>query len=416
MVAQNGVVGKGFFPDAPGPLTRASLGEATDKATSLLAGHASNLLFIKGIDYPLTTSFSCGHAEPLAQTLTGVAPGITGNTAYSGGPSVDTLMAKALGAGDPFALYAGTKGYIAERISFKAGGAGQTRAADTNPYLLYAKVVGLAQTGAGGVTTMDPAAAELAATRKSVNDLVREELKSLLASPGLSVADRQRLQQHFDAIRDVELKMEAMSSAPLTCTTAGLPIDSYEAFASGFAFKGSMMEDVVKLHLQIVALAFACNYHRVGTLQWGDGTDGTKYDVTSNASLGWTFHQLSHRIQSDSAKGNNPVAEMAHHEIDVVRMQSLAFGLDAFKAHGLENNALIVWTNSISDGPTHSAKDVPMIIWGNGGGKIKQGAFIDAGGTKNGKILNTLMATGLSDLPTAPPTVADGGTFAAMMA
>jgi len=91
-------------------------------------------------------------------------------------------------------------------------------------------------------------------------------------------------------------------------------------------------------------------------------------------------------------------------------------GLDAFKAHGLENNSLIVWTNSISDGPTHSAKDVPMIIWGNGGGKIKQGAFIDAGGTKNGKILNTLMAAGLSDLPAAPPTVADGGTFAGMMA
>ena len=77
-----------------------------------------------------------------------------------------------------------------------------------------------------------------------------------------------------------------------------------------------MMEDIVKLHLQILAVAFGCNYNRVATLQWGDGTDGTKYNVASNASLQWTFHQLSHRIQSDSASGNNPTAEAAHHEID----------------------------------------------------------------------------------------------------
>ena len=39
----------------------------------------------------------------------------------------------------------------------------------------------------------------------------------------------------------------------------------------------------------------ADTFDRVGTLQWGDGTDSTKYSVPSNASLGWTFHQLSHQ-------------------------------------------------------------------------------------------------------------------------
>ena len=39
------------------------------------------------------------------------------------------------------------------------------------------------------------------------------------------------------------------------------------------------------LHMQLVALAFACNYNRVATLQWGDGTDGTKYSVPSNSGL-----------------------------------------------------------------------------------------------------------------------------------
>ena len=77
-------------------------------------------------------------------------------------------------------LYAGNKknGYIAERISFKAAGSGQVRPADDNPYTLYTKLVGLA--GSGGTPT--PMANQLLVRRKSVNDLVRGELKSSSAT------------------------------------------------------------------------------------------------------------------------------------------------------------------------------------------------------------------------------------------
>jgi hypothetical protein len=433
IVAQNGVVGDAFFPNTVGALTTANVGPvptgavptATEKATAYLAPHAANLVFIKGINYPKTAPQGCGHAEGLCQTLTGVAPGSTGNTAYSGGPSADVLIGKALGQ-DPLALYAGTKGYIAERISFKAAGAGQVRAADVNPYTLYSKVVSLTTStpstpstgtgGSGGSTPVDPVAAELANTRKSVNDLVRGEMKSIMANSALSKADKDRLQQHLDAIRDVEMKMDGMAVNAMSCGKAGLPTDKYEALRTGFAFKGSMMEDIVKLHLQIMAVAFGCNYSRVGTLQWGDGTDGTKYDVPSNSGLGWSFHQLSHRIMSDSASGNNPTAKQAHHEIDGLRMQSLAVGFDAFKAHGLEKNSMIIWTNSIADGPSHVTRDVPMIIWGNGGGALKQGVFVDAGGGANAKILNTIIAAATADKGGTAATLGGGGTFAGIMA
>jgi hypothetical protein len=193
------------------------------------------------------------------------------------------------------------------------------------------------------------------------------------------------------------------------------PVDQYEALKSGFSFKATQMEDYVKLHLQILAVAFACNYNRVATLQWGDGTDGTKYDVPSNAGLGWSFHQLSHRVQSDSATGNNPTAESAHHEIDIVRMKTLLAGLDAFKAHGLQNSAQIVWTNTISDGPSHSTRGVPMIVWGNGGGYLKQGTYLDTSGTQNAKVLNTLMAAATRDVSPNAPAIGSG-TYDAMKA
>jgi hypothetical protein len=411
VVGQNGVVGKKFFPSNPGELTTASLAEAGDIATGVLSPHAANLLFIKNINYPLQFGRGCGHSEGCVQTLTGLEPGSSGNTAYSSGPSADTLIANALDAGDPLALYSGSKGFIAERISFKAAGAGQVRSADVNPYLLYSKVVGLASgtpATPGALPPMDPIAQELANRRKSVNDVVREQLNRLRNMSELSMADKQRLDQHFQAIRDIEVNMGNMGPSEAVCSQDGLPVDEYEALMSGFKFQSAKMEDYVRLHLQIMAVAFGCNYSRIGTLQWGDGTDGTKYDVPSNVGLGWSFHQLSHRIQSDTTSGNNPTAEAAHHEVDTLRMRTFLAGLEAFKAHGLQNNAQIVWTNTLADGPSHSTHGVPMIIWGSGGGYLKQGTFIDANRTGNAKVLNTIMAAATRSVTATPPAIGSG--------
>lgn len=415
IVAQNGQVNKKFFPASPGALTKEGLAGATDIATSALANHADNLLFLKGLNYPVTGPRSCGHAEANVQSLTGLAPGSNGNGSYAAGASVDTLIGKAVGK-DPLALYSGAKGFIAERISFKAAGAGQVRSADVNPYLLYAKIVGLPttmpSTGTGGGTTMpsagDALAAELANKKKSVNDLVRGELKDLMNMSVLSSADKMRLDQHFQAIRDLEVNMGNMEPTGAACSLDGLPQDKYKALMSGFKFQGAQMEEYVKLHLQAIAVAFACNFNRVATLQWGDGTDGTIYSVNSNKDLGWTFHQLSHRIQDDVKSGNNPTAEAAHHEIDTLRMQSLAVGLDAFKAHGLKDVAQVVWTNSLADGPSHSTAGVPMVIWGSGGGFLKQGTYIDTAGTANAKVLNTLMAAATRDVTMTAPMIGSG--------
>jgi Protein of unknown function (DUF1552) len=402
MVAACGVVGKSFFPDATGALTQSGLAGATDRATAVLAPHAENLLFIKNINFPLGSPSGCGHAQGLCQSLTATQPGGSGPSAYSGGISADMVIAQAVNpnGADPMTLYAGAKSYIAERISFKAGGAGQVRAADLNPYTLYSKLVGLTGSGSGSTTTVDPVAQELATTRKSVNDLVRGELNSLMGNSALSSADVQRLKQHFDSIRDVEVTMSGMaSSAAAMCTQNGLSTDQLSMYQSGIAFtqSNSMIEDVVKLHLELVALAFACNYNRVGTLQWGDGTDETKYAVPSNASLNWPFHHISHRVDSDGTSGSNPTAEQAHHEIDTLRMQSLLHGLDAFKARGLQNQSIIMWTNHVADGPSHSMTNVPHIIWGNGGGYLKTGQYIDAGKVTNNKLFNTLITAAIRD-------------------
>jgi len=204
------------------------------------------------------------------------------------------------------------------------------------------------------------------------------------------------------------------------CTTSGLDTTTLGSYKSGFSFKtNGMIETVSLLHMQLAALAFACNYNRVATLQWGDGTDTTKYPVPSAQSLGWTFHQISHRIQSDGSVGNDPNAELAHHDIDVVRMQTLAKGFDAFNSRGLANSAIVMWAPHISDGPSHSGRNVPHIIWGNGGGFLKTGQFIDAGNVTNNKLHNTLITAAIRDKSSATINFGSGtgtGMIAGMLA
>lgn len=405
IVAACGVVGSRFFPGSTGPLSTESLA-SSGKATAKLSAHAANLLFVKGVNFPMGGPSGCGHAQGLCQALTATTSGGSGAQATSNGPSADWVIAQKVTPGvDPLNLYAGNRrnGYIAERISFKAGGAGQVRSADDNPYNLYSKLVGLVSPDGTPMPGGGSVAQELAETRNSVNDLVREELTALMNNPALSAADRARLDQHFTAIRDAEVTMGEMADLSAACSMGTIDTTRIEQFESGFAFStNGMIEEVAKLHMGLVALAFACGYSRVAAMQWGDGTDGTKYDVPSNAGLGWPFHHLSHRVQSDSATGNNPTAENAHAEIDERRMETFAAGLDQFAARGLEDKGFVMWTNHVADGPSHSFRNVPHIIWGDGGGYLKQGQFVDAGNSVNNKLLNTLItaATQETGVPT----------------
>jgi hypothetical protein len=154
-------------------------------------------------------------------------------------------------------------------------------------------------------------------------------------------------------------------------------------------------------------------------MQWGDGTDGSHYTVPEATALGWTFHQISHRVMSDSATGNNMQAENAHHAIDVVRMQTLAAGLDAFKSRDLANKSIVMWTTHIADGPSHSGSNVPHIIWGNGGGFLKTGQYLDPGKITSNKLHNTLITAAIRDKSTAAVNFGSGsgtGMIAGMMA
>jgi hypothetical protein len=392
-----GVVPAEFFPSATGALTREGLASA-GKATSHLAAHAEHLLFVSGVNWPRNI-LSDAHAEGFCQVLTATAPVGSGTNAMGGGPSADVVVASHLHPDrDPLTLYAGNRknGFMAERLSF--AGPGKVRAATDNPYTLYLELMGLAAPGGAMTPEGERAAGLLARSRKSIHDLVRDDLTGLMRHPRLSSADRQRLQLHFDSIRDLEVAMGGMGNIPAQgCSLGGLDVEALESCKDYVYDPITATEKTLRLHMSLVALAFACDYRRTATIQWGDGYDHTRYQVPSNASQ-FPFSFIAHRNQSDGFSGATiPNAEQAHAEIDVVRMQSLAAGLDHFKARGLQDQCFVMWTNHFRDSPAHSFRNVPHIIWGSGGGYLKQGQYIDVGGVNNNRLHNTLITAAIRD-------------------
>jgi Protein of unknown function (DUF1552) len=401
LIAANGVVPGTFWPGATGALSEASF---SGKSTAPLAPFASNLVLVKGTRFPGGLT-SCGHAQGLAQSLTGKPNQGSGNSSTGAGISADMAIAQAVNGGkEPLTLYSGKKNYIGERISF--AGAGNARAAQVNPYATYQSLVGLVgatptDTGSTPAPTTPAMTDELLVRRKSVNDLVRDELMNIKGLSGLSADDVRRIDQHMEAVLQIELNMmnagmNMPGSGGAGCTEGTINKTGLEAFKNGINFSqnGNMIEDLVKLHFETVALAFACNANRVATLQWGDGTDGTKYSGISGP--GWPFHQVSHRIQSDGASGapgsaDYTACEKAHTEVDTIRMNTLAYGLKQFEDRGLFSNSFVYWSNHCATGPDHSFNNLPVIIAGNAGGRLKQGVYVDANNATNDKTLSTLI-------------------------
>lgn len=406
IVQANGVIQEKFWPSSAGALSAANM---AGMAVEPLAPFAANLLIVKGIKHPGGNPGACGHAQGYVQSLTGVNPGSEGNSSTSGGPSVDVVISKALNPSgvDPITLYSGVQqgAFIAERISF-TGAKVAARPAQLNPYETYKRITGVVSQEEGGgeqsPTSGPTAVDDLLLRKKSVNDVVLAEFQSLLARKELSAEDKRRLTNHMDGIRNLENNL--MSTGGMmndindgngnmaTCSISPSALTALDAYKNGVKFdpNSHMIEDLVKLHAETVALSFACGQNRTATLQWGAGTDGTVYDTVSKGGYN-TFHKLSHQTNSDATAGNDSFAKEAHREIDIIRMKTFAAVLQTFSDRGLFDNSFIYLTNSIAIGTSHTYNPIPVIIAGNAGGFFKQGQFMDAGGKTNAPLMASLL-------------------------
>ncbi|WP_437902058.1 DUF1552 domain-containing protein [Sorangium sp. So ce327] len=369
-----------FWPSETGALTAASMERDSDRAVSELKDYASKLIMLRGVDFAFKAN-GCGHSGGGNQCLTAarVSDQPAGNESLAMGESIDNRIATELNpAGvEPLTLYAGRmSGYINEVLSYR--GPKQLRAAERNPANAYKKLFGLADVD----TEVQQSLVE---RRTSVNDLVRGEMKALMSRKDISKSDRERLQLHFDSIRDLEVA--------LACKLPEMQVAEMEAISPNVG-KSENIEAVTRMQMDIIALAMACGVTRAATLQVGDGNDGTEYTI--NGVRQKSYHKISHRIDSDGTSGP-PIegAQELHHQIDRIHARLFKHLLDRLSSYELGSGTLLdhgvaVWLNDNAD-KYHGFRKVPYILAGGAADYLKTGQFVDVKITNN-KLLNTIGA------------------------
>lgn len=417
MQQQNGVIqgtsgeAQLFWPAAMGAVTTASLGGADmDKCVSELKDHADKLLMVRGVNFPFGNPVGCGHSSGCNQSLTAAKMKGSSNRSTPVSESADVRLASIVQPGkDPLTLYAGRKGgFLDDAFSYGAGGS--VRAGENNPLNAYNRIFAGGAPPAPGTTPPPPTnqadIMKLMARRKSVNDLLRGQIQTLMGRKELSKLDKDRLNVHFQSIRELEIGMgNMMPTGP-----APNPADLMASLTAinGMHTANDKMEDVVKLQLELIAFAFASDKNRVATLQIGEGNDHTRYMV--NGTLAPPYHYVSHRVLSDGGSGTSiGNAVELHHGIDRIHARFFKHLLDKLTLHRLPDgrplleDTVAVWLNSNANGPPHSVNNVPHIVGGSGGGFLKQGQYITAGNVTNNLFLNTIITAAAGGKSLATP-------------
>ncbi|MEZ4254819.1 MAG: DUF1552 domain-containing protein [Polyangiales bacterium] len=375
-----------WFPKQLGAISAASLqGQALESLTP----YASKLLVVRGTNQPnVDSQVGCGHARGGLTCLTAQGPTSAtmgaGVNALANGESLDHRIGRELNPDgrESLALLArGPSTYLDYVLTYS--GPGARRNPVTNPWTAYQTVV-----GEGG--NLDTTAMELLQKRrKSVNDLVRDQMNQVLASPKLSGADRRRLELHQSNIRDLETS--------LSCGNDQALADSIESGSNGStAGDGDTVIRITKLHMQVATIAVACGYTRSVAIQIGNGNDQTRYVI--NGTTYERFHWISHRIMSDGSDGASIAgSDKMHAEIDrYIVAQTFAYLVGKLDEYDLGDGKLLdhgmaIFTNDLSTAG-HSGNNMPWAIAGSAGGYLKQGQYIDAGGVTHNRMLNTIGA------------------------
>ncbi|MFO0558040.1 MAG: DUF1552 domain-containing protein [Polyangiales bacterium] len=394
-----------FWPSMTGALTDASM---RGRTVEELVAHRARLLMVKGTRFAFDGR-GCGHSGGGNQVLTAneidrTDPNLDRNQSRAVGESVDYRIAREVnpmeGARrrDPLTLMAGPRtGYIAEVLSY--AGARDLRGAQRSPWNAYQAVVGM--TG-----STEAEFERIRTARQSVNDLVRDQMRSLMGRTDLSRDDRDRLQLHFDSIRDLERRMSCqLPTAQAGDLRAGVMPFEREMTIDGMrqtviVVDGSAaLHTLARLHIDVLDIALACGYTTSATLQVGNGNDGTPYTLPGFSGA-FSYHWISHRIQGDGDMGTAiNDAQQRHAAIDRMHAQLFKYLCDKLAARmtpegrPLLDTGMAVWVNDLATGPPHGYADVPWIIAGSGNGYLKQGQFIDARASGRTVAHNVLLNT-----------------------
>jgi hypothetical protein len=207
----------------------------------------------------------------------------------------------------------------------------------------------------------------------SILDLVLEDAQDL--KKNLGRADQDKLSEYLESIRSVEKRIsnEANKEKFAKNITADIRkelirvnqnIDEYVE-----VYGGVDVTEKTHLMLDIMALAFWSDASRVSTFMFGNSVSNRNF--TFLEGVHGNHHSISHHM-------DKPEMLEEYIRITAWHMEQYAYFLGKLKSiregdKTLLDNSMVLFTSDLRDGNRHSPRNLPIILAGNGGGKIKTG-------------------------------------------
>ena len=228
---------------------------------------------------------------------------------------------------------------------------------------------------------MAPSTAELIrAQRKSVLDSVDESFKQL--DSRLGAADRMRLEAHAEKIRELEMKIGNTGKPGIGC---GTPTVSLPPGFSPYTDGGIYDVDSSRAFIDLMVMAMACDFARVGTLQYTNYHGPTFPWLGLGVPGGYdTWHTWVHSVE-------DPASDPTVVEVFRWYMGELAYLLQRLREtpegdSTLLDHCLVLSVSEFDNGSVHSGYSLPYILAGSLCGALATGRSLDRSGRKHGEL------------------------------
>jgi hypothetical protein len=368
-----------YFPDGvPGasqagqPSLWAPAGGETDfvlpELLAPLAPYRASCVFFRGLSMgPADAGSHAGGAKKLLTAADG------GN-----GASIDQRLAASIGGGTPFRhLYLGAQATANNAsgdkyISYVAPGI--TTPPEDDPAAAFARVF-------QGATPGDPRRAR----RLSVLDAAAAELEDLRGR--LGDTERGKLDLHLQAVREVELRIGGGGGG------CGAPsLDTGDL--AGHLHAPERFPQILRAQIDLMVQAMACGMTRIGVIQGSHHTSAlimSRFPGTPmhDPTLDMRSHQASHYGAS-----HDP-ARREYRDFVLQRrwwVEQLAYLLGQLAARPegsgtMLDHSIVLLCTEICDGNTHLHDDMPFVLAGGGGGRIRAGRLLAFGHRRHADLL-----------------------------
>jgi hypothetical protein len=345
LFSPNGVVPSAFWPDGEGKLT------TLKESLRPLEAFKDRTLLLHGVCDKIRGDGD-GHMRGIGCLLTGIElfPGnIQGGSdtpaGWAKGPSIDQEIRNHLQA-DPatrtrfgsleFGVLVPDRADTWTRLVY--AGPNRPLAPVADPYQMFAKLY-------GGVKDRE--------NLKSILDDLQDDLRKV--GEHVSAEDRRLLDEHAGFVREMEQELKAGAA------DVGHAVPELEPGVKG---ENDNIPRISKMQIDLMVNSFAADFARVATLQFTNSV--------GMARMRWlkiqeAHHELSHKPDSDRESQDKLIRiNKWYCEQMAYLAKRLAETPEPGGGGSLLDNTLLIWTNELGKGNSHTLDNIPFVLVGNG--------------------------------------------------